>query len=268
MSGLYRWRGFGDELFGENWRPNGSAFNDLFQGDLQGWNLGLQLSTPIGNRIGHVAVRHAELQLVRDRAVLREQERRISMELSDAIAELDRAYHQSRVNYNRSVAAWERYQAEQFRLDKGVGVPQFVYEALSRVADADSEYYRSLVDYSLSTAWIHYSKGTLLDYVGVSLSEGPWTAEAYRSAAKESRRFAPRLLDYCVTTPCPVSRGPYQQQVLPRGEMELLPRPATGEPTVAPEPSPDDDLLPRPLGPLDFSEPPTPDDSLPDPTAS
>ena len=92
LVGLYRWRGFGDELFGENWRPNGSAFNDLFQGDLQGWNLGLQLTAPVGNRIGHVAVRHAELFLARERAVLREQERQISRELSDAMRRAGRGH--------------------------------------------------------------------------------------------------------------------------------------------------------------------------------
>ena len=112
LVGLYRWRGFGDELLGENWRPNGSAFNDLFGGDLQGWNLGLQLSTPVGNRIGHVAVRHAELQLTRERALLREQERAVAKELSDAITELDRAYHQTRVNFDRTVATRQRLDGE------------------------------------------------------------------------------------------------------------------------------------------------------------
>ena len=174
------------------------------------------------------------------------------MELSDAIAELDRAYHQSRVNYNRSVAAWERYRAEQFRLDKGVGVPQFVYEALSRVADADSEYYRSLVDYNLSAAWIHYSKGTLLDYVGVSLSEGPWTAEAYRSAAKESRRFAPRLLDYCVTEPVRSAAVPTSNTSCRAALMEVLLPPATTEPTVAPEPCRTTTSCPGHSGPSTF----------------
>ncbi len=240
LVGLYRWRGFGDELFGERWRPNGSAFDDLFQGDLQGWNLGLQLTTPVGNRIGHVAVRQAELALVRERALVREQERQISRELSDALGELERAYHQTRVNYNRAVATRQRLAAEKekYRLGAEGGLLQFVVEAESRVAEADSEYYRSLVDYNLSLLAVHYAKGTLLDYVGVSLSEGPWSAAAYRSAAKESRRFAPRMLDYCITEPCPVSRGPYQQHVLPRDESEIVPLPpATEEPTpIAPEP--------------------------------
>ncbi len=259
LVGLYRWRGFGDELFGENWRANGSAFNDLFQGDLQGWNLGLQLTAPVGNRIGHVAVRHAELSLARERAVLREQERQISHELSNAMGELARAYHQTRANYNRSVATRQRLAAEKLKYELGEegGLLQFVVEAESRVAEADSEYYRSLVDYNLSVVAIHYAKGTLLDYVGVNLTEGAWSAEAYRSAAKESRRFKPRLLNYCLTEPCPVSRGPYQQQILPRDGAEIVPLPPATETPNAPEPMLEDSLP----GPSEAEYPPDP--SLP-----
>ncbi len=89
LVGQYRWRGFGDDLFGNNSVANGSAFHDLYQGDLQGWGLGLELSTPIGNRIGHAAVRQAELSLSRERALLREQERGVLAELSEAFNELD-----------------------------------------------------------------------------------------------------------------------------------------------------------------------------------
>ena len=88
----------------------------------------------------------------------------------------------------------------------------------------------------------------MLDYVGVSLSEGPWSAQAYRSAAKESRRFAPRTLDYCITQPCPVSRGPYQQHVLPRTEAEIVPLPPATEVPLAPEPT-EGELLPTPAEP-------------------
>ncbi len=223
LVGLYRWRGFGDALLGNRSVENGSAFRDLFTGDLQGWQLGLQLSTPVGNRIAHTAVRNAELALRRDRVLLEEQERGVSKELSDAFAELDRAYRLARMNFNRSVAARSRLRGEMDKYEIGQGLLQFVFDAQSRVADADSEFFRSLVDYNLAAAKVHYARGTFLDYMGVHLSEGAWSEEAYRSAAKESRRFAPRKLNYCVTQPCPVSDGDFPQQVLPRDEVEVEP---------------------------------------------
>jgi outer membrane protein TolC len=216
LVGQYRWRGFGDDLLGSRSLDNGSAFRDLYGGDLQGWGLGLELSTPIGNRIGHAAVRQSELLLSRERALLREQERSILTEVSEAFNELDRAYEQSRYNYNRIIAARQRLSGEQSRYEFGQGVLQFVLDAQSRVADAEAEYFRSLIDYNLAVSKVHYAQGTLLDYAGVHLSEGPWSDAAYGSAARNAQRFKPRHLNYCITQPCPVSTGAFEQHVLPR----------------------------------------------------
>ncbi|MCA9152551.1 MAG: TolC family protein, partial [Planctomycetales bacterium] len=236
LVGLYRRRGFGDALFGERNRENGSAFRDLYDGSLDGWQFGAQLSTPIGNRIGHAAVRNAELTLQRERALLREQERYVYAELSESFSELDRAYRQSRTNFNRVIAARQRLTSEVLLNQEGEGLLQFVLNAQSRLADAEAEYFRSLVDYNLAVAKVHFSQGTLLDYFGVTLTEGPWTEAAYQAGAKNSRRFKPRELSYCVTTPRPVGRGEYQQNVLPRGTDVIV----------------DEQIVPQDLGPGDL----------------
>ena len=75
LTGRYRWRGFGNTLF-----PNGgtgefnNAVSDLVSGDYQEWQTGVELSFPIGFRRAYAAVRHAELQLARERELLFEQE--------------------------------------------------------------------------------------------------------------------------------------------------------------------------------------------------
>lgn len=235
LVGQYRWRGFGDELLGERGRENGSAFRDLFQGELQGSQIGLQLSTPIGNRIGHAAARNAELALVRERALLQEQERYVYGELSDAYAELQRAYTQTKNSFNRIIAARQRLDAQMARYEVD-RLLQFVLDAQSRVAEAEANYYQSIVDYNLAVAKMHYTQGTLLDYFGVRLSEGAWTEAAHNSAAKNMRRFKPRLMNYCITQPCPVSNGRYEQEVLPRpldGEVIPITDTPKGEPTEA-----------------------------------
>ncbi len=249
LVGGYRWRGFGDELLGERSRDNGSAFRDLFTGDLQGWQTGLQLSTPIGNRIGHLAVRNAELALARERALLREQERYTYAELSESVSELARAFEQARLQFNRTVASRRRLKAEVARYELGDGELIFVLQAQSRVADADSEFFRALVDYNLAVAKVHFTRGTFLDYLGVNLSEGPWSDAAYRAAAKESRRFAPREFNYCVTQPGTVSRGPFPQDVLPDPVEEVIPTPVEEEAEPTPAESP------VPLPPVESEEP-------------
>ncbi len=204
----YRWRGFGDKLLGQAATTNNSAFQDLFIGDLQEWQLGLEWSTPIGNRVGHSAVRHAQWQLARQRALYREQEREVVRQLSASFSELDRAYQVTRVNYNRSVASYQRLQAVQVKYEVGESLLEFVIEAQRRAAEATSAYYRSLVNYSLAIMNVHRARGSLLEFNNVALAEGPWPQWAHASAARQARRFRRRHMDYCCTVPGNVSYGP------------------------------------------------------------
>ncbi len=255
MVGQYRWRGFGDDLLGQRDVANGSAFGDLFGGDLQGWQLGLVLSTPIGNRIGHTAVRNAQLNLSRERAIIHEQELRVVDELSSAFAELDRAYSVTRSNYNRSIAAHRQLQAIRAKYETGTVLLEQVLDAQQRATEADSAYYRSLVNHNLSINRVHLSRGTLLDFYDVHLAEGPWTDDHHISALDQARRFRPSVLNYGFTCPQDISLGEYPQELYP-GESE-----PAGEfielPEVEPNmPQPDADDTP-PLEPKKISRLPS-----------
>ena len=211
LVGQYRWRGFGDELFGNRNADSGSAYDTLFDGNLQDWRYGIEVATPIGNRVGHAAARHAELVLAREHALYEEMEREICSQLRAAFTELDRAYVVSRSNYNRRIATFVRLQAERQRNEKGQTDLDLVLDAQQQAVDAESSYYRAVVDYTLALANLHYRRGTLLDHYGVYLSEGAWSAEAHCSAAKRMRQFRLKHMNYCMTNPPPVSVGAYSQ---------------------------------------------------------
>jgi hypothetical protein len=67
---------------------------------------------------------------------------------------------------------------------------------------------------------VHFVKGTLLEYDGVYLAEGPWPGEAYHDAAKlEARRGKPHALNYASSNSPRVSVGPYAQHT---GEAAVL----------------------------------------------
>ena len=71
--GRYRWRGFGDDLTGNESGGLGqfnSAYGNLATGNFQEWQLGLEFSVPIGFRQAHAGVRNAELVLARERALV------------------------------------------------------------------------------------------------------------------------------------------------------------------------------------------------------
>lgn len=212
FAGQYRWRGLGDDLLGNRGVPLGSAFGELFGGEHQEWQLALELNTPIGNRIGHLAVRHANLMLARERAVYREQELKIVDDLSSAFAEAERSQEAIRLQFNRMNAAYQELVEISKKEVGGYTDLEFLLDANIRATQSEIAYHRALTDFNLAVSRVFLARGALLDYYDVYLTEGPWSAHAYRAAASQSRKFTPRLLDYVFTVPRPVSRGSYPQQ--------------------------------------------------------
>jgi hypothetical protein len=96
---------------------------------------------------------------------------------------------------------------------------------------------------------VHYRKGSLLDYNGVYLAEGPWPGKAYFDALREARkRDASMYLDYGFTRPNVISQGPYQQLT---GEGCQNDCESEGMPQFGPAPEPSN-------GPTEMLPPPSP----------
>lgn len=248
--GEYRWRGWGDELLSSG----NSAFADLLSGDLQEWRFGLELRTPVGNRVGHAAVRHAELQLAREHARHREMERQIASDLAGGFTELDRAYAVCRSRYNQTVAAQIRLTTQDLRTSRGVDRLFFALDAQREFVTALSSYFRAVVDYELALLNLHFARGTLLDNHQVYLAEGRWCEEAYASAAKLARNFRQTSLNYVMARPPAVSAGPYTQtapETVPENApLSASPTPVpTGPPPERLPPLPPPEELPQPGNP-------------------
>ncbi|MEK6260499.1 MAG: TolC family protein [Planctomycetota bacterium] len=240
LIGRYRWRGFGKDLY-----PNSgtgrfnNATTDLFSGDFQEWQAGVELSFPIGYRQAYSAVRQSELQLARERALLHEHERAVIHDLSNAISEADRAYALVETNMNRRMAAAEQVAAVQTAFEADNATLDSLLDAQRRLSDADVSYYRSLVEYQLAVKNVQVEKGTLLDYNEIFLSEGAWPTKAYEDAEdRESTRGEPH--NY---TPHPkkhspwVSQGMYPQMLSPSGGVVTQPQPVPYAPSGASTPA-------------------------------
>lgn len=254
--GRYRWRGFGDDLIVSNSRSEreefAGAYQELFGGNYQEWQLGLQLNIPIGFRQPLAAVRNAQLRLARERALLQELELDVSHQMAAAIRDLDRHYALTQTNFNRRVAAQRQVEAVQAAYETETVTLDLLLDAQRRLAEAESAYYRSLVDYNLAVLQVHFRKGSLLEYNGVYLAEGPWPAKAYFDARKRAReRDAAMYINYGFTRPGVFSRGPMPQHLRPSGTViqegpaadaepsqgEQLPQPTPAEPPQDGEPN-------------------------------
>lgn len=216
--GQYRWLGVGDELISSSrngvapFANNSNAFEVLTGGDYQEWQLGLQFTMPIGFRRALTEVRNYQLLLARERAVMQDLELEISHQMGDAVRDVDLNYGVAQTNFNRRAAADDEVEAVETLYEVGQIVIDRVLDAQSRQAEAESAYYRSLIDYNRAIMRLHYRKGSLLEYNGVYLAEGPWPGKAYFDALRRARqRDAGRYINYGYTRPSVISRGPYPQ---------------------------------------------------------
>ncbi|MBX3411475.1 MAG: TolC family protein [Pirellulales bacterium] len=237
--GLYRWRGFGNELLD----PSGNqpefqnAYENLTSGNFQEWQLGVQAEIPLGFREGFTAVRNAQLKLSRERQLYSEQERQVAHDLAAAIREMHRAYDVSQTRMNLRMRAKDRVDALERELDAGRERLDQLLDAQRDLAEADAGAIRALVEYNLAIKAVHFQKGSLLDYNEIHLAEGPWPRKAYDDALRQAyRRAAACELDYRMKKSQVVSCGPYAQQteMLQTIEVESVP---AGESVPAPLPN-------------------------------
>lgn len=214
-----------------------SAYGAMTTGDYPSWHLGLEFRMPFGFRREMAGVRFAQLNLMRERKILQEQELELSHQLADAFRDLSQNYMLSQKSYNRWLAARREVEAVQAAYEVGTTTLDQVLDAQRRQAEAENEYYRNLVQYNLSITLVHFRKGSLLEYDGIYLAEGPWPAKAYFDARRRARhRDASRYINYAFTQPRILSQGPYDQGTGEMAAVDDMPIEAplpVGQPSVA-----------------------------------
>ena len=222
LVGRWRFLGMGQDLINQNYNPYNAdqkdplrgtdAYSTLFSGKFQEWQAGGQFQMPLGFRRELATVRNHQLQLARERARLQDEELEASHALVEAVRNVDTNFALSQTNFNRRVAAEKQVEAVEAAYEAGTVTLDQLLDAQRRRAEAESSYYRALVDYNRSISQLHYRKGSLLEYNGVFLAEGPWPGKAYFDAHRRARqRDASIYLDYRHSRPGVFSRGTVSQ---------------------------------------------------------
>jgi outer membrane protein TolC len=238
----YRWLGLGDDLIGgHSDKALEAAVNEMFDGTYQEWALGLQFQMPLGFRAEMANVRNAQLRIARERALLQEAELELSHLLAHDLRDLEARYVLLETNFNRQVAAARQVEAVEAAYKADTITLDVLLNAQRLLAQDQSEYFRSLVDYNKSIALVHLRKNSLLQYNNVYLAEGPWPQKAYFDATRLARsRDAAMYLDYGMTAPRVLSRGPVEQnagQAL-QGAAPVEEAAVQNGPEVVPTPAP------------------------------
>ena len=234
---MYRWLGMGDKLATANRRglnftePGSTAFDELTEGNFQEVRLGLEFRPPaIGARREMAAVRNSQLHLVREKARLEDMELNTSHLLTTALKNLDYNHRQAQNHYNRWAISQKEVDSAMALYRGGKATLDIVLEAQRRHAQAQTDYYRALGNYTKSISEVHFRKGTILAYNSIFLSEGPWPEAAYGQAFERARqRDASRYMNYGFTEPAEVSVGPVNQS--PLSDLQPSAIESKGEPT-------------------------------------
>ena len=171
LVGRYRFRGFGSDLIGDSSIPNDSASADLFNGDFQEWQLGMEVNIPLGSRREFAAIRNIEQRLLRERSVLNEQKRQITADIGNALDNVHRAYLFHALQHNRLIGALDQLHAVKITNEQKKAPLNLVLEAQRRVLDAQTELYRAKVEFALARRSVEFEKGTLLPSMNVRFSD-------------------------------------------------------------------------------------------------
>ena len=154
----------------------------------------------------------------------------------------------AQTDFNRCLAAQREVEAVRAAYEAGQIILDVLLEAQRSLADAQSAYYRVLVNYNLAIAQVHYRKGSLLEYNGVYLAEGPWPGKAYFDARRRARaRDAAHYINYGFTLPGPISRGPINQRADSQPMEGVLEGPEQAVPGIDKEAKPEAVPTPTPM---------------------
>ena len=259
--GGYRVNAFGDNLLDYNGPALNSYAQTLMAGNQTGWELGFQMNMPIGLRSAHAQARNYELRLLKARKVLEAQELDVGHQLANAFQELARTHATLAAGYQAYVAAEQNVQGLLPRVLTEDNV-DIILRAYERRAQAELAFYQNVVDYNKALAALQLRKGTILDYNSVTVTEGPWTADAYYEAGRhaDARAHAFRARHLHSTPPDFAADAPAGRSVMFTNEAAvqpgLQPQPDTQQPYYEP---PADNSAPPPAPGIDGPPAPSQD---------
>lgn len=148
------------------------AMNVLSQGQYNDWSVGLQMTMPLGFRDAHAAVRAARLQLAQSYNQLRDQELKAQRQLGYSYQKLFQFYQLIETYRAQREAYGTQLEARFREFRTGRGTLDFLLEAQRNWADALNQEYNAITQYNATIASFQFSKGTIMQFDNVYLSEG------------------------------------------------------------------------------------------------
>jgi outer membrane protein TolC len=150
----------------------GTVLDQIFSSKYPTYEIGVQVTVPIHNRIAEADLARDELQLKQSEVRLRQLQNQARLEVEDAVIAMRRA----RASYDAAVQA-RRYQqesleAEQTKYEVGASTAFFVIQYESLLAQAKSTEVAAKSAYVKARAALERATGTILEAHRISLEAG------------------------------------------------------------------------------------------------
>ena len=166
----YRNNGFGDNLFGSGPQFSG-ALNEAFEGNFDEFEFGLSLDAPLGFRRAHAGVRNAELQLMRERAVMNELQSQILHDLGSAVRTVVQGFDVLELSQLGSQAFRESVEARTAAYKADAAGFEDLLDAQQRLLDAELAFHVAKMDHELAIAQVQFEASDLLTEYAINLVE-------------------------------------------------------------------------------------------------
>jgi outer membrane protein TolC len=249
---LYRVNGLGNNV--------GNSLDVLGSNNFTDWRLGFVFQYPLGNHVAEGQLRTAQLQVMRQRALLKQTMHIATHQLADVLQQIDSTYlqYQQVLEEQKANNTWRDGAGERFKAPAGgTTLLQALDEYLQAIDNSvmtNQQTAQMLAAYNIELAQLEEAMGTILEDRGVQIANDPCTkakqtiiadCAVVPNAETEHAADPASQLPSVDTLPPP----PKDASVLPPPPPQPTNAPPTPSPTSAPQPSDTSagpDLLPPP----------------------
>ena len=150
----------------------GDAINNIFDADFPVWNVGLQLTYPLGQSAQRANYARAELQIQQTNVQLRQIELQIATEVTNAALQIDAIQERIAAATAARELAEEQLTAEEIKFEVGISTNFFVVQAQRDLATAQDTELRAILDYQKALIEFDRVQRTSLNRAGISIVGG------------------------------------------------------------------------------------------------
>jgi outer membrane protein TolC len=170
---LYRVNGLGPDV--------GSSLDVLGSNNFTDWRLGFVFQYPLGNHVAQGQLRTAQLQVMRQRALLKQTMHIATHQMADLLQQIDSTYlqYQAALEEKQANTAWRDGAGERFKSPAGgTTLLQALDEYLQAIDDSvmtNQQSAQVLASYNIQLAQLQESMGTILEDQGIQIANDPVT---------------------------------------------------------------------------------------------